>query len=189
MASYLNLAAVRFCTESEGPGKRFALWTQGCLQRCPGCCNESFQEIKKAHIVSTEDVIHLIEKSKSDFNIEGVSFIGGEPLLQAEGLGKIAEWCKKNGLSVLVFTGFLYERLKDSSDENVRLLLQNTDILVDGLFDKSQIDNDRDWIGSKNQRCLFLSSRYKLGIEYEKHERSMEILVSEKDILSNGWPF
>ena len=26
-------------TEAEGPGTRFALWTQGCTLRCPGCCN------------------------------------------------------------------------------------------------------------------------------------------------------
>ena len=187
--AYLNLAAVRFCTQSEGPGKRFALWVQGCAQRCPGCCNQHMQEFKKAHIVEAGDLTKLILEAKSDFAIEGVSFIGGEPLLQAEGLGFVAEWCQQNNLSVLVFTGFLYEKLKSLPDLNVKRLLRNTDILVDGLFDKNQIDAERDWIGSKNQRCIFLSDRYKQGIEYEKRERSIEILVSESEILSNGWPF
>ncbi len=189
MARYVNLAAVRFCTQAEGPGKRFALWVQGCLQRCEGCCNQQMQKIRAAHIVEVQDVIQLIKKAKTDFGIEGISFIGGEPLLQAEGLSQIAVWCRQNELSVLVFTGFLYETLQNSPDESVQLLLQNTDILVDGLYDQSQPDTKRDWIGSKNQRCLFLSDRYKLGIEYEKSERAMEILVSEKDILANGWPF
>lgn len=189
MDALLNLAAVRLCTESEGPGKRFALWVQGCLQRCPGCCNQQMQKIEKAHIVAEKDVVRLIKKAKADFDIEGVSFIGGEPLLQAKGLCEIAHWCRQNNLSVLVFTGFSYETLKDSSDENVRRLLDNTDILVDGLYDETRPDNERDWVGSENQKVIFLSERYKAGIEYEKKARSIEIFVSEKEILSNGWPF
>ena len=189
MATYLNLAAVRLCTESEGPGKRFALWVQGCKQRCPDCCNKKMQEFKKAHIVEADDLIHLIEKSKDDFNIEGVSFIGGEPLLQAEGLSFVAEWCQKNNLSVLVFTGFLYETLLKTDDSFVKKLLLNTDILVDGLYDRTKPDTERDWVGSKNQNVIFLSDRYKKGIECEKKEHSMELLISEKEIISNGWPF
>ena len=45
--SYLNLASLRLSTESEGPGKRLALWVQGCERRCPGCCNPNMQEIRK----------------------------------------------------------------------------------------------------------------------------------------------
>lgn len=189
MAKYLNLAAVRLCTESEGPGKRFALWVQGCKQRCPDCCNQKMQEFTQAHVVELSDFTKLIEKAKKVYKIEGVSFIGGEPLLQAEGLSFLAQWCKENKLSVLVFTGFLYEALLKSPDPFVQKLLANTDILVDGLYDKTQPDSERDWVGSKNQKVLFLSDRYKKGIEYEKREHSMEILISEKEILSNGWPF
>lgn len=189
MATYINLAAVRICTQSEGPGKRFALWVQGCKQRCPDCCNQQMQEFKQAHVVEVSDFIPLIEKARKDFGIEGVSFIGGEPLLQAEGLSFVAEWCRKNNLSVLIFTGFLFDTLQKSKDPFVQKLLSNTDILVDGLYDKTKPDTERDWVGSKNQKVLFLSDRYKKGIEYEKNEHSMEILVSEREILSNGWPF
>ena len=35
----LSVAQIVSCTEAEGPGKRFALWFQGCPLRCPGCCN------------------------------------------------------------------------------------------------------------------------------------------------------
>ena len=147
------------------------------------------QAIETAHIIDVQDVISLIEKAKKNFDIEGVSFIGGEPLLQAKGLAEIALWCRQNNLSVLCFTGFSYENLATSDDQYVQLLLRNTDILVDGLYDEKSPDTDRDWVGSKNQKVVFLSGRYKPGIEYEKNERSMEILISEKEILSNGWPF
>ena len=152
MDALLNLAAVRLCTESEGPGKRFALWVQGCLQHCPGCCNQQMQKIETAHIIAIRDVISLIEKAKKTFEIEGVSFIGGEPLLQAKGLAEIAFWCRQNNLSVLCFTGFSYENLVTSDDQYVQLLLKNTDILVDGLYDEKSPDTDRDWVGSKTRK-------------------------------------
>ena len=60
--AYLNLASIRMRTESEGPGKRFAIWVQGCKKRCPGCCNPDMQEIRKNIIVDTSDLIELGKK-------------------------------------------------------------------------------------------------------------------------------
>lgn len=187
--AYLNLASIRLCTESEGPGKRFAIWVQGCTRRCPGCCNLDMQELKKNIIVDTKDLIELIHRTISKDEIEGLSFIGGEPILQAEGLSEVAVWAHSVGLTVLVFTGFLYEELQSMNNNNVNKLLAATDILVDGAFIQEKYDTERDWIGSKNQRVYFLSSAYKPGIEYEKQEHQMEVLISEKDILVNGWPY
>lgn len=187
--SYLNLASIRFCTESEGPGKRFAVWVQGCERRCSGCCNPQMQEIKKNIIVEIADLIKLIQQSVDTDKIEGLSFIGGEPFLQAQGLGEVAEWAKKNGLTVLVFTGYLLEELKALENDSVERLLQATDILIDGPFRQTLYDTERDWVGSSNQRVLFLSQAYKPGIEFTKQERQMEVLVSEKDVLINGWPY
>ena len=72
---------------------------------------------------------------------------------------------------------------------SVNKLLLDTDLLVDGIFIQEKYDTERDWIGSKNQKIYFLSDAYKPGIEYEKQEHQMEVLVSEKDILVNGWPY
>lgn len=187
--SYLNLASVRVCTESEGPGKRFAIWVQGCKKKCPGCCNLDMQEIRKNIIVDTKDLIKLIQESISLYKIEGLSFIGGEPMLQAEGLSEIAKWAHSVGLTVLVFTGYLYTELQVMKNTSINKLLLDTDLLVDGIFIQEEYDTERDWIGSKNQKVYFLSNAYKPGIEYEKQERQMEILISEKDILVNGWPY
>lgn len=187
--AYLNLASVRVCTEAEGPGKRFAIWCQGCNRRCEGCCNPEMQELSQNIIVDVEDLKALILQSKEDNEIEGVSLIGGEPLLQVQGLLELVRWCKKVGLSVLLFTGYTYEELRGMSNEYVIEFLKHIDILVDGPFIESKYDTDRGWVGSKNQRVIFLSEHYKKGIEYEKKEHSMEILISKSEILVNGWPF
>lgn len=187
--AYLNLAAVRSCTESEGPGQRFALWVQGCLRRCPGCCNPEMQPINPAHIIEAKALIPLIEQSVRENGIEGITLIGGEPMLQAEGLAEIAGWAKQAGLSVLLFTGFTLEELRQWDDRYVRQLLAAVDVLVDGPFLQELPDEERDWVGSVNQRVHFLTDRYAPGIEYAAQQRRMEVLVSDHRIMVNGWPF
>lgn len=187
--SYLNLASIRLCTESEGPGKRFAIWVQGCNKHCKGCCNLEMQEIKKNKIVQIADLINIISKSKKSNNIEGLTLIGGEPFLQSRGLAEIAQWANSTGLTVLTFTGYLLKELKDMHNSDVDRLLRFTDLLVDGPFIQKLYDNERAWIGSKNQKLWYLSNKYKKGIEYIDAERKMEIMISEGDVLINGWPF
>lgn len=188
MTKFLNLAEIRECTESEGPGKRFALWCQGCRKRCPGCCNTHMQPLEKLHIVSADDVIELIRKSQQVNNIEGVSFIGGEPMLQAQGLSEIAKWCHENNLTVLVFTGYLLEELKTVDDKDINDLLNNIDLLVDGPYVQELYDTERDWIGSKNQCLHFLTDKYKPGIEKYCNEHSVEFIVDNTEVQVNGWP-
>jgi len=186
---YLNLAAIRLCTESEGPGKRIAFWVQGCNRRCPGCCNRAMQEIRRNKIVDTSDFISVIGKAADTYHAEGVTMLGGEPMLQAEGLSHIAEWCRNRGLSVLLFTGYLYKELLDMNDPYVSKLLRYTDILVDGPYIEEMYDNERDWIGSSNQRVFFLSEFYSPGIEFEHKTRSIELNITDNTIQMNGWPF
>ena len=110
-------------------------------------------------------------------------------MLQVEGLCEIAEWAVDNGLTIITFTGYLLEELLEFDNKLINQLLVYTDLLVDGPYIQELYDEERDWIGSTNQKVHFLSSAYKKGIEYESGERKMEVLVSESDILINGWPY
>jgi len=186
--NYLNLASIRPCTESEGPGKRFAIWCQGCLKRCPGCCNPEMQPIIQNHVVSIEKIEQVILEAKKSKDIEGVSFIGGEPFLQAKGLSLLAKWCKAQDLSVLIFSGYTLEELHESTFDGASDLLKYCDLLVDGQYDENQPDNSRPWVGSKNQKVYNLSDFYPVGIEYEA-KRAMELLISDEAVLINGWPY
>ena len=187
--AYLNLASIRLCTESEGPGRRFAIWVQGCHRRCDGCCNPEMQEMRKNIIVNTADLTDLIASSQVNNQIDGVTFVGGEPFLQAEGCAEIASWCKQHGLSVLAFSGFLYEELKEMGNTHVNAFLRSLDVLVDGPFVSELYDYDRDWIGSKNQKVWYFTDRYDNSIERTSIGHQTEFLVSDTEILINGWPF
>ncbi|MBR0191057.1 MAG: radical SAM protein [Thermoguttaceae bacterium] len=177
--------------EVEGPGKRFALWVQGCFRRCPGCCNPQLFDFIPRVILESSQICTLVEDSKRKNGIEGITFLGGEPMLQARGLSEIAMFCREKGLSVMTFTGYKLEELTKEripfSDE----LLKYTDLLVDGAFDQSMMEEKRNWVGSANQRFYFLTDFYKKGIEYDQRfAHGFELRINlDGTIQSNGFPW
>jgi len=108
--------------------------------------------------VEVEDLAARIIESPE---IEGVTFLGGEPFEQAEPLARLAERVREVGLSVMAFSGYTYEVLRVSSRHDWRRLLGATDLLVDGPYDRTCPDSARPWVGSKNQRFRVLTPRYR----------------------------
>jgi anaerobic ribonucleoside-triphosphate reductase activating protein len=188
--SKINLANWIECTEVEGPGKRFALWTQGCERHCIDCCNPQFFDFIPKTIIDSKEVCKLIGKSLNENKIEGVTFLGGEPVLQAKGLSEIAKFCKENNLSVMLFTGYVLENLLTETLPFVNELLQWTDLLVDGHFDTNNRETTRNWVGSTNQRFHFLTDRYTNGIEYdEQFSHGFELRIRPDGTFQlNGFP-
>ena len=78
-------------TKVEGPETRYSIWVQGCSNHCPGCQAVHTWAHSGGILLDTNDVIKDILNQK---NIEGVTFLGGEPFEQAEALGEIANECK-----------------------------------------------------------------------------------------------
>ena len=189
---YLNIADRVCCTEAEGPGRRFALWVQGCPMRCPGCCNPHMLEDKIVESLSVTQVAEEIFHAQDAHGIEGVTFVGGEPFAQADALGALAEIVKGKGLSVMVFSGFTYDRLLGSKTLGTRRLLAATDLLISGPYVRELYSKDRRWIGSSNQEIHFLSARY-AGLRdreggWNFGENTIEIRFKDGEILVNGFP-
>lgn len=164
-------------TKVEGPGVRYCIWTQGCSRHCKGCQAVHTWSHSGGILIDVKDII---EDIKSQKNIEGVTFLGGEPFEQAEALGFIAKEVQKLGLSVLCFSGFLLEELRQ--EEKNRLLLDNIDLLIDGEFRQELVDYSRPWCGSSNQRYHFLTNRYNEEI-FEKYKNKMEVNISKNGVI------
>lgn len=168
-------------TKVEGPETRYCIWVQGCSRHCKGCQAAHTWSHSGGVLYNIKDIIADIKKQK---NIEGVTFLGGEPFEQAEALGIIAKAVKKEGLGVLCFTGYLLEELQ-LKDEN-KTLLENIDLLIDGAFEIENVDYSRPWCGSTNQRYHFLTNRYNEEI-FEKYKNKIEINISKDGtIFMNG---
>ena len=188
--AWLNLAKIIDVTQAEGPGLRTAIWVQGCLKRCVGCCNGQFLKIQPADVYDSQKIIEQIAQNLQQYGIEGVTLLGGEPFLQAEGLADVAQACRKMGLSVMVFSGYQLEELDDARFKGASQLLKVTDVLVDGEYQQALIENVRNWVGSTNQRFHYFTDFYDVSIETRSLTVTNEWRIdAQGNILGNGLPF
>ena len=188
--SWINLAKIIEETEAEGPGLRTAIWVQGCLKRCKGCCNGQFLKIQPAELVPIKEVMAGIKAAKEMYQIEGITLLGGEPFLQAEGLSQIAEFAQQLDLSVMVFTGYLLEELTETKFRGATQLIAATDVLVDGEYEIENTETVRNWVGSTNQRFHYLSEFYNAEIETRELSVTNEWRIDRSgNIMGNGLPF
>lgn len=188
--NWINLASWLPATEAEGPGRRAALWVQGCLFRCPGCCNPNFLRIAPRDLVSAASLVDRLSAAKSEHDIEGLTMLGGEPMLQAKGLSELAAGAHGLGLSVMVFTGYTLEELRTDPLPGSDNLLSHTDVLVDGRYVAQLPEESRAWAGSSNQRFHYLTNRYDSSIEQtDGGNQRVEIRFNESGRAElNGWP-
>ncbi len=159
----MRIASFVDVTEAEGPGARFAPWVQGCTVRCPGCCNPEMLDPAGGRAVSPAEVVREVAAVRD--RIEGVTLLGGEPFEQAAPLAAVARAVRALGLSVMTFSGYTLEELRAAKEPGVAALLAETDLLVDGRYDRERPERERRWAGSSNQRFHFLTERYQPGIE------------------------
>ncbi|MEZ4384998.1 MAG: 4Fe-4S cluster-binding domain-containing protein [Nannocystaceae bacterium] len=171
-------------TEAEGPGRRFALWVQGCPMRCAGCCNPEMLEFRGGARRRPDALVAEAVAA----GVEGVSILGGEPFAQAAALAGFAEGVRAAGLSVMIYSGFTIEELRASPRPGVARLLAAADLLVDGRFDAAQRSARRRFIGSDNQRLHHLSERYAAGDPALAGSQTIELRLRGGELTINGWP-
>lgn len=89
----------------DGPGIRTVVFLGGCKLRCKYCQNpESWQQ--KEPNITAEELAAKIIRNKPYFkrNNGGVTFSGGEPLLQSKFIIKVAKILKKENIHIALDT-------------------------------------------------------------------------------------
>ncbi len=185
----LRVATIVDDTEAEGPGRRLALWVQGCTIRCPGCCNpEMFTKVG-----GTEMAIEAA-LARVGSGVEGVSILGGEPFEQATAVAAFARGVRARGLSVMVYSGYTMAELHEraASDPGVSELLATIDLLVDGRYDQTLPEPPppvgRRWLGSTNQVMHYLTPAYSADDPRMHAANTVEVHWRDGKLVVNGWP-
>lgn len=185
----LNIALTVSNTQSEGPGKRFAIWVQGCPLRCQDCCNPEMLDLIPKQQYTVSELTEIIFNTKE---IQGLTFLGGEPLLQSAALAELATLAQAQQLSVMVFTGYTYQHIKKCHNPDWNSLLAQTDLLISGPFDTKQRSTKRRWIGSDNQEIHYLSERYHSlktnPFAWDPKPNSIDIFYKDGRLTVNGFP-
>lgn len=148
--------------------------------KCKGCCNAELQEIMPKNIVPFEQLQDIIFKAKNQYAIEGVTLLGGEPTLQ-KGLAELCKYIHSIDLTVILFTGKLYENLSKN-------ILSHIDLLVDGKFEIDKLDDKRNMVGSTNQRIICTSDKYKDKLDWftSRRIKQVELNFNNNNLFING---
>lgn len=181
---YLNIYHICEQSIALGPGTRYVIWVQGCLQNCKGCVTPQSRPIVAKHLIPIDKLANPIVQNKK---IDGITISGGEPFLQASNLAKLLELVKQSRpeLTVLVFSGYKYEQL---STDTAKRLLQYIDLLIDGPF-IDELKEEKGLRGSSNQRFHFLTERLRLyQDELENGCRNNEVIIGENGTHILGIP-
>ena len=168
-----------------GPGKRFAIWYQGCLKDCKNCINQDGRKLKGGILYSNSQIYEMILKEN---DLTGITLSGGEPFLQYNEVLELIKMIKENKeLDVIIYTGYkLKELIEKYGDE----FCKYTDILIDGEYIE-ELDNGEELRGSGNQTIYFLSNKYQkamLKLEKSKKREIQFDILGGKTIFMIGIP-
>lgn len=188
----LDLAVEVADTEAEGPGRRYAIWVQGCPMRCPGCCNPELLRFGRGTTSTVAQLVERVAAAHARSPLDGISLLGGEPFAQAPALAVVAERAAALGLGVMIYSGFTLAELEAkiaAGQPGVARLLASADLLVDGRYERSQPDDSRRWIGSRNQQLHFLSARESPSDPCFVGGETIELRLVDGELTINGWPW
>lgn len=162
-ADEVGLARFDDGTAVLGPGIRAALWVQGCAQRCKGCV------VPESHPTGgvAWPVDALVERLLAlPEALAGVTFSGGEPMLQAPALAAVirAVRADRPAWTFMSYTGYRHEVLRERGSDGQRALLAALDLLVDGPYLEGRSEPLL-WRGSDNQRVIALTPAGRKAID------------------------
>ena len=116
----------------DGPGIRYVLFLQGCPLRCLYCHNPDTRRIDAGTVMSAGEVLADILTYRTFIRAGGVTFSGGEPLLQPEFVRTVMEGCRENDLHTALDTSGAVPL------EVSRVVLEQVDLV---LLDIKALDN------------------------------------------------
>lgn len=101
-----NISSIESMGLVDGPGIRYVVFLQGCELRCLYCHNpETWDKDKECQRMTPEELVKKIVRFKSYFGrTGGVTFSGGEPLIQPKFLLECLKLCKKEGINTALDT-------------------------------------------------------------------------------------
>ena len=145
---------------ANGVGVRVSLFVSGCEHACPGCFNPEAWQFNFGQPYTSETEQQLIDALRPEY-IRGLTLLGGEPL-HPRNRGTVLSLVEriKHALpqkDIWCYTGYHLDKelLPESArDPQLRSLLEQIDVLVDGRFVQARKSLNTRFRGSENQRVV-----------------------------------
>lgn len=129
-----NINSIETMGLVDGPGIRIVVFLQGCKLRCLFCHNPEMWNNEIKLQMTSEELVRRILKYKNYFDDNGgVTFSGGEPLLQKDFLIETLKLCKTCNIHTTLDTS-------GYGDGEYDEILKYVDLVI---FDVKALDNNK----------------------------------------------
>ena len=118
-----SISSIETLTSVDGPGIRTIVFMSGCKKRCLYCHNPEMFKMSKPNY-SDIDLVNKLIRYKNYFKRGGgITFSGGEPLLQTDFLISICKKLKKENIHIAIDTA-------GDFNGNIKELLKYVDLVI-----------------------------------------------------------
>lgn len=145
--------------KNNGEGLRVVLWTNGCSHHCRAChCMSTWNKDEGLDFDENakKEIFDELEKE----SCSGLTLSGGDPLLiqSREEISKLVSEVREKypDKNIWCYTGYTWENLLEQKkkDKCLENILDNIDVLIDGMFiSRLALDKLR-YVGSSNQYII-----------------------------------
>ncbi|MFV0275092.1 MAG: pyruvate formate-lyase-activating protein [Bacilli bacterium] len=131
---HANINSIETLGLVDGPGIRTVIFMQGCPLRCKFCHNPETWKLNDSINMEIDEVISKISSYNTWYEKSGggVTFSGGDPLMQGKALETLLKRCTKEGIHTAVDTSGYYSN-------NIEKIIEYTDLFIvsiKGITDK-----------------------------------------------------
>ncbi|MGI6014144.1 MAG: pyruvate formate-lyase-activating protein [Oscillospiraceae bacterium] len=101
-----NIHSIESMGLVDGPGIRTVIFLQGCRLRCQYCHNPDTWQLDGGKTMTPDELVEMLIRYKAYYKSSGggVTFSGGEPLLQRAFLLESLKRCKEAGIHTCIDT-------------------------------------------------------------------------------------
>lgn len=159
----MRYAALKKNDIANAPGVCVSFYVQGCRGACPGCHNPETWDFDGGKKFTPQVLEELLQALTANNVHRDLCILGGEPLCEENlFLTDLIITEVKNKLpdtKIYVWTGYIYENLKSSSNPYLKTIFNTIDYLIDGPYIEAQRDITLLMRGSKNQRIIDIKEK------------------------------
>lgn len=142
---------------TDGEGIRCSIYVSGCPFRCHNCYNSSIWDFQAGQPY-TQELEDRIINDLSPSYVQGITYLGGEPMLNTPMLLRLSERIRReygHSKDIWCWTGYTWEELmRPGETDDKAALLAYVDVLVDGRYIDSLKNSLLQFRGSSNQRII-----------------------------------
>lgn len=159
----MKYAGIIYNDIASAPGICLTFFTQGCPHHCPKCHNPETWSFDGGREFTSKTLSSIIKGLQANGVHRDLCIMGGEPLcpenlfLTSLIINEVKQQLPNT--KIYIWTGYLYEQIKNNLSPTMQNIIQKTDCIIDGPYIDAERDISLFMRGSRNQRIIYLDKK------------------------------